>query len=342
MPTTLTLLYGANSILTRGYADSRYLASTQTITNTFNGRSGNVTLTANDVTTLVDANYIQVWKDTQTTAGTLSQFPKYGSITSACGPIQGYSRGLLTSNTSGTVTKTIFDGSLLASSSSTAALQYKSIGFNSNDTGSANSSKTGRVMVGQYGEIFLDSVTKTNANTITSATFELTGGVRPQGTTQLYDPHIASGIRCKYTAGATGSYNPSNYEEVPEAGYYRSAEYTINQLSQAVTYSNSTAIGRPSQFQIVARSSWAETDSNLSFSQAYDYRTILALGESAELIFQNFGRTALRTPNMTAYSILTQGYADSRYAGIGSSGGIFDGGSASTSDNTFDGGSATG
>jgi hypothetical protein len=66
------------------------------------------------------------------------------------------------------------------------------------------------------------------------------------------------------------------------------------------------------------------------------------LGESAELIFQNFGRTALRTPNMTDYSILTQGYADTRYAGIGSSGGIFDGGSASTSDNTFDGGSATG
>jgi uncharacterized protein YjbI with pentapeptide repeats len=284
----------------------------------FNNRTGNVSLTANDVTTLVDANYIQVWKDTQTTAGTLSQFPKYSSITSASGPIQGYSRGLLTSNTSGTVTKTIFDGSLLASSSSTAALQYKSIGFNSNDTGSANSSKTGRVMVGQYGEIFLDSVTKTNANTITSATFELTGGVRPQGTTQLYDPHIPSGIRCKYTAGATGSYNPSNYEEVPEAGYYRSAEYTINQLSQAVTYSNSTAIGRPSQFQMVARSSWAGTDSNLSFSQAYDYRTILALGESAELIFQNFGRTALRTPNMTDYSILTQGYADTRYQVVGS------------------------
>lgn len=342
MPTTLTLLYGANSILTRGYADSRYLTSTQTITNTFNGRSGNVTLTANDVTSVVDANYIQVWKDTQTTAGILTQFPKYGSITSSSGLIQGYSRGLLTSNTSGTVTKTIFDGSLLASSTSTAALQYKAIGFNSNDTGSANSSRTGRVMVGQYGEIFLDSVTKANANTITSATFELTGGVRPQGTTQLYDPHLPSGIRCKYTAGATGSYNPSNYEEVPEAGYYRSAEYTINQLSQAVTYSNGTSIGRPSQFQMVARSSWPGTDSNLSFSQAYDYRTTLALGESAELIFQNFGRTALRTPNMTDYSILTRGYADARYAGIGSSGGIFDGGSATSSDNTFDGGSATG
>jgi hypothetical protein len=51
MPTTLTLLYGANSILTRGYADSRYLASTQTITNTFNNRTGNVSLTSNDVTT---------------------------------------------------------------------------------------------------------------------------------------------------------------------------------------------------------------------------------------------------------------------------------------------------
>lgn len=291
--------------------------------------------------TSADANYIQVWKDTQTTAGILTQFPKYGSITSSSGLIQGYSRGLLTSNTSGTVTKTIFDGSLYSSSGSTI-LQYKSIGFNANDTGSANSSRTGRVMVGQYGEIFLDSVTKANANTITSATFELTGGVRPQGTTQLYDPHLPSGIRCKYTAGATGSYNPSNYEEVPEAGYYRSAEYTINQLSQAVTYSNGTSIGRPSQFQMVARSSWPGTDSNLSFSQAYDYRTTLALGESAELIFQNFGRTALRTPNMTDYSILTRGYADARYAGIGSSGGIFDGGSAASSDNTFDGGSATG
>jgi hypothetical protein len=292
--------------------------------------------------TSADANYIQVWKETQTTAGTLSQFPKYSSITSTTGPIQGYSRGLLTSNTSGTVTKTIFDGSLYSSSGSTI-LQYKSIGFNANDTGTANTSKTGRVMVGQYGEIFLDSVTKTNANTITSATFELTGGVRPQGTTQLYDPHLPSGIRCKYTAGATGSYNPSNYEEVPEAGYYRSAEYKINQLSQAVTYSNNTAIGRPSQFQMVARSSWTGTDSNLSFTHAYDYRTTLALGESAELIFQNSDRTALRTPNMTDYSILTRSYADTRYAAIGSSsGGIFDGGSASTSDNTFDGGTATG
>lgn len=44
----------------------------------------------------------------------------------------------------------------------------------------------------------------------------------------------------------------------------------------------------------------------------------------------------------TNASILTRSYADARYAGIGSSGGIFDGGSATSSDNTFDGGSATG
>lgn len=47
----------------------------------------------------------------------------------------------------------------------------------------------------------------------------------------------------------------------------------------------------------------------------------------------------------TDNSLLTRFYADTRYAAIGSvgsSGGIFDGGSASTSDNTFDGGTATG
>jgi len=374
VPTScLTLLYEANSILTQGYADVRYMqlaangsianltvtnnltatnnltvggnltvtgnatavtqsnsdnsnlvATTAFVTNklanlpvtvaSFNSRTGNVTLTANDVTSLVDANYIQVWKDTQTTAAELLQFPKYSALTSSTGPIRGYSRGMLTSNTSGTITKTIFDGSLLASSSASAALQYKAIGFNSNDTGAANSSKTGRLMLGQYGEIFLDSVTKTNANTITSAALELTGGSRPQGTTQIYDPHLPSGMRGKYTVGAAGSYNPSSFDEIAETGYFRSAEFTLNQLSAtAVTYSNSTTIGRPSQFQLVARSSWDATDSNLAFSHAYDYRTTIALGESAELIFQNHNRTALRTPNMTDFSILTKGYADGQY-----------------------------
>jgi hypothetical protein len=50
-----------------------------------------------------------------------------------------------------------------------------------------------------------------------------------------------------------------------------------------------------------------------------------------------------QTYTFTDYSLLTRVYADTRYAAIGSSsGGIFDGGSASTSDNTFDGGTATG
>lgn len=290
--------------------------------------------------TSADANYIQVWKDTQTTAGTLSQFPKYSSITSASGPIQGYSRGLLTSNTSGTVTKTIFDGSLYSTSGSTI-LQYKSIGFNANDTGTANTSKTGRVLLGQYGEVYLESSTKVNANTLTTATFDVLATQRPSGTTQVYDPHVISGgIHARYAIGTTGAYNPSTSADRVSAGVV--AEIDLYSVSNTVRYSNGTSIGRPSQIYLTATNDSTTADSSLSFDHEYDFKTTLKLGESAELVFQNASRTSLRTPIMTDYSILTRGYADARYAGIGSSGGIFDGGSATSSDNTFDGGSATG
>lgn len=299
------------------YALTSSLSSYSLVANSvsaFNNRTGNVTLTANDITTLVNANYIQIWKDTQTTAGSLANFTKFGSITSSSGPILGYSRGILTSNTSGTVTRQIFDGNIYGNPSAAQQAQYKVIAFSANDTGAANNVKSGRVMVGQYGEVMIESVTKTNANTITSAVFEAIGGQRLQGTTQLFDPHIPRGMRGKFTIGATGSYNPSTYEDVPEQGFYRSAEFTLNQLSNSsVSYANGTLIGLPSQFQLVAQSTWNATDSNLSFSHAYNYRTSLALGESAELVFQNSNRSLLRTPNMTEYSILTQGYADTRY-----------------------------
>ena len=290
--------------------------------------------------TSADANYIQVWKDTQTTAGTLSQFPKYSSITSGSGPIQGYSRGLLTSNTSGTVTKTIFDGSLYSSSGSTI-LQYKSIGFNANDTGSANSPKTGRLLVGQYGEVYLEYSTKVNANTLTTATFDLNATARPSGITQTYDPHaISAGIHARYAVGTTGGYNPSSSADRVSGG--KVTEFDLYPVVQITRFGNGTYIGRPGQIYLTATNDWTYADPDLAFDHAYDYKTTLSLGESAELVFQNANRTSLRTPNMTDYSILTRSYADARYAGIGSSGGIFDGGSASTSSNTFDGGTATG
>ena len=62
-------------------------------------------------------------------------------------------------------------------------------------------------------------------------------------------------------------------------------------------------------------------------------------------ISQNKAEFFAQTYTWTDNSLLTRFYADTRYAAIGSvgsSGGIFDGGSASTSDNTFDGGTATG
>jgi hypothetical protein len=282
----------------------------------FNNRTGNVSLTANDVTTLVDANYIQVWKDTQTTAGTLSQFPKYSSITSGSGPIQGYSRGLLTSNTSGTVTKTIFDGSLYSSSGSTV-LQYKSIGFNANDTGSANSSKTGRLLVGQYGEVYLESSTKVNANTLTTATFDLNATARPSGITQTYDPHaISAGIHARYAVGTTGGYNPSSNADRVVGG--KIAQFDLYPVVQTTRFGNGTYIGRPGQIYLTATNDWTYADPDLAFDHAYDYKTTLTLGESAELVFQNANLTSLRTPNMTDYSILTQGYADTRYQAVGS------------------------
>ena len=309
----------------------------------FNNRTGAVSLTSSDVTALVDANYIQTWRDTQTTEGTLSQFPKYSSITSGSGPVQGYSRGLLTSNTSGTVTKTVFDGNLYASSVSTV-LQYKSIAFNANDTGSANTSKSGRLLVGQYGEVYLESSTKVNANTLTTATFDVLATQRPSGTTQSLDPHaINGGIHARYAVGTTGGYSPSSNADRVNGG--KIAEVDIYNITRLISFSNGTYIGRPAQVYLTATNDLNAADPDLAFDHAYDYKTTLSLGESAELIFRNANRTSLRTPNMTDYSILTRGYADTRYAAIGSvgsSGGIFDGGSASTSDNTFDGGTATG
>jgi len=296
------------------YALTSSLSSYALVANSvsaFNNRTGNITLTANDITTLVNANYIQVWKDTQTTAGSLTQFPKYNSITSVSGPITGYSRGLLTSCTSGTVTKTIFDGSLYSSSGSTI-LQYKAIGFNANDTGAANSVKSGRILLGQYGEAYLESSTKVNANTLTTATFDVLATQRPSGTTQIYDPHaINGGIHARYAIGTTGAYNPSSSEDRVSGG--KVAEFDLYNIARLVSFSNGTYIGRPAQVLLTATNDLTAADPDLAFDHAYDYKTTLSIGESAELVFRNANRTLLRTPNMTEYSILTQGYADTRY-----------------------------
>ena len=282
----------------------------------FNNRTGAVSLTSSDVTALVDANYIQTWRDTQTTEGTLSQFPKYSSITSGSGPVQGYSRGLLTSNTSGTITKTIFDGNLYASSVSTV-LQYKSIAFNANDTGAANTSKSGRLLVGQYGEVYLESSTKVNANTLTTATFDVLATQRPSGTTQSLDPHaINGGIHARYAVGTTGGYSPSSNPD--RVGGGKIAEVDLYNITRLITFSNGTSIGRPAQVYLTATNDLTAADPDLAFDHAYDYKTTLSLGESAELIFRNANRTSLRTPNMTDYSILTRGYADTRYQPTGS------------------------
>lgn len=296
------------------YALTSSLSSYALVANTvsaFNNRTGNVTLTANDITTLVNANYIQVWRDTQTTAGILANFPKYSAITSSSGPVLGYSRGLLTSNTSGTITKTIFDGNLYASSVS-SILQYKSIGFNANDTGAANTSKSGRLLVGQYGEVFLESSTKVNANTLTTATFDVQATQRPSGTTQTLDPHaINGGIHARYAIGTTGAYSPSSSADRVFGG--KVAEIDLYNITRIISFSNGTYIGRPAQVYLTATNDLTAADPDLAFDHAYDYKTTLSIGESAELVFRNANRTLLRTPNMTDYSILTRGYADTRY-----------------------------
>ena len=308
---------------TAGQLDTSILKPTTATANQvlkYNGTtwlSANVPLTANEITTLVDANYIQVWRDTQTTAGTLSQFPKYGAITSSSGPIQGYSRGLLTSCTSGTITKTIFDGNLYASSVSTV-LQYKSIGFNANDTGAANSVKSGRILLGQYGEVYLESSTKVNANTLTTATFDVLATQRPSGTTQTLDPHaINGGIHAQYAIGTTGAYNPqSNADKVSGGKIAQVDLYGVTRITKYSDAGGNAYIGRPAQIYLTATNGLTAADPDLAYDHAYDYKTTLSLGESAELVFQTSNQTFLRTPNMTEHSILTQGYADTRYAPV--------------------------
>jgi uncharacterized protein YjbI with pentapeptide repeats len=204
----------------------------------------------------------------------------------------------------------------LYSSSGSTVLQYKSIGFNANDTGSANSSKTGRLLVGQYGEVYLESSTKVNANTLTTATFDLNATARPSGITQTYDPHaISAGIHARYAVGTTGGYNPSSNADRVVGG--KIAQFDLYPVVQTTRFGNGTYIGRPGQIYLTATNDWTYADPDLAFDHAYDYKTTLTLGESAELVFQNANLTSLRTPNMTDYSILTRGYADTRYQAVG-------------------------
>ena len=67
----------------------------------FNNRTGNITLLSTDVQPITDPLYLQVYKDAQTTQSALTQFGLSSFIQSAQ-MIAGFSRGLLTANTSGT------------------------------------------------------------------------------------------------------------------------------------------------------------------------------------------------------------------------------------------------
>jgi len=309
------------------YAD---LANLPTITNTFNGRSGNVTLTANDVTTLVNANYLQVYKDTQANESSLTQFGLSSFVQS--GSLgSGYSRGLLTSNVSGTTTRSIFDGNVYQSSATARYPAYKRIAFNSNNTSGANS--TGRIQVNDYGAVFIDSQTSTSGSNISRVSAFSAGSAtsfQNSGDILLTSPGVNF---YAYKSNNDGS------NVGAEQG-----SFGVSEMQRGVSGPNGTYISRPYTVSFESRNTWPVADTTISYSYTPNYRTYMTIGDSAELFFQNHGNLTTRNPTWTSNSILTQGYADTRYAAFGSSGGsgAIDGGTAFGSDNTFDGGIATG
>jgi nucleoside-diphosphate-sugar epimerase len=155
----------------------------------------------------------------------------------------------------------------LYSSSGSTVLQYKAVGFNSNDTGAANSLKTGRVLFGQYGEVMIESSTKFNANTLTTATFDVIGGTRSSGITGTYDPHSFSGINARFAVGASGAYDPATYQADKVAGAYHAAELNLNTITSGARFNNGTLISRPGQIYLFTENTW-NTTYNITRGQA--------------------------------------------------------------------------
>jgi hypothetical protein len=279
------------------------LANLPTITNTFNGRSGNVTLTANDVTTLVNANYLQVYKDTQANESTLTQFGLSSFIQSGS-LVSGYSRGLLTSNVSGTTTRSIFDGNVYQSSATARYPAFKRIAFNSNNTSGATS--TGRIQLNDYGAVFIDSQTVTSGSNISRVSAFSAGSAtsfQNSGDILLTSPGV-------------NFYAYKSNNDGTNVGAEQGS-FGVSEMQRGVSGPNGTYISRPYTVSFESRNTWPVADTTISYSYTPNYRTFMTIGDSAELFFQNYGNLTTRNPTWTSNSILTQGYADTRYQAVG-------------------------
>ncbi len=269
----------------------------------FNNRTGNVTLLANDVTTLVNANYLQVYKDTQANESALTQFGLSSFIQS--GSLgSGYSRGLLTSNLSGTTTRSVFDGNVYQSSAAARYPAYKRIAFNSNNTSGANS--TGRIQVNDYGAVFIDSQTSTSGSNISRVSAFSVGSAtsfQTSGDILLTSPGVNF---YAYRSNNDGS------NVGTEQG-----SFGVSEMQRGVSGPNGTYISRPYTVSFESRNTWAVADTTISYSYTPNYRTFMTIGDSAELFFQHWGNLTTRNPTWTSNSILTQGYADTRYQAVG-------------------------
>jgi hypothetical protein len=270
----------------------------------FNNRTGNVTLLANDVTTLVNANYLQVYKDTQANESTLTQFGLSSFIQS--GSLgSGYSRGLLTSNVSGTTTRSIFDGNVYQSSATARYPAFKRIAFNSNNTSGANS--TGRIQVNDYGAVFIDSQTSTSGSNISRVSaFSVGSATSFQNSGDIL-----------LTSPGVNFYAYKSNNDGSNVGAEQGS-FGVSEMQRGVSGPNGTYISRPYTVSFESRNTWAVADTTISYSYTPNYRTFMTIGDSAELFFQNYGNLTTRNPTWTSNSILTQGYADTRYAAIGS------------------------
>ena len=270
----------------------------------FNNRTGNVSLTSSDVTTLVNANYLQVYKDTQANESGLTQFGLSSFIQS--GSLgSGYSRGLLTSNVSGTTTRSIFDGNVYQSSAAARYPAFKRIAFNSNNTSGANS--TGRIQVNDYGAVFIDSQTLTSGSNISRVSAFSVGSAtsfQNSGDILLTSPGVNF---YAYRSNNDGS------NVGTEQG-----TFSVSEMQRGVGGPNGTYISRPYTVSFESRNTWPVADTTVSYSYTPNYRTFMTIGDSAELFFQHYGNLTTRTPTWTSNSILTQGYADTRYQAVGS------------------------
>lgn len=266
----------------------------------FNNRTGNVTLLSTDVQPITDPLYLQVYKDTQTTQSALTQFGLSSFIQSAQ-MIAGFSRGLLTANTSGTTTRSIFDGNVYYNSANATYPAYKRIAFNSNQTGGTNA--TGRLQLNTYGGITGDSQATTSSFTRT-----VTFGVNSQTGVSLSGDITPAGAGANLYSGKLTSNGTNSGTE--------SGSVFCGDLQKGVTIQGGT-VGSPYTTSLNSTNTWPVANSNAPFPYTPDYRTWLTLGDTAELIFLQYSTQSVRTPTFTDNSILTQGYADTRYQAVG-------------------------